>query len=125
MENIKALSTIKWITRILSAVIIAFGLPIYFGYGNPLPLINPEYSIYDNTWLAIFPLMFIGLGLGWRYEKTGGYLITVPILAGFIIGFIFNRDLSPHMIIPFFIGALYLFTGYAKGKIRYQDTKET
>jgi hypothetical protein len=46
---------LKWITKILATAIIVFGLPFYFGYGNPLPFINPEYSIWDNTWLTVFP----------------------------------------------------------------------
>jgi len=42
MKNYKFL---KWSTRILALVIIIFGLPFYFGYGNPLPFLNPEYSV--------------------------------------------------------------------------------
>lgn len=105
---------LKWITRILATAIIIFGLPFYFGYGNPLPFINPEYSIWDNTWLTVFPLMFIGLGLGWKLPKVGGLLITIPILVGFILGIIVEGDISLHMFIPFIVGVLYIVTGYTK-----------
>ncbi len=54
---------LKWISRVLATALIAFGLPFYFGYGNPLPFMNPDYSVYDNIWLVIFPLMFIRLRL--------------------------------------------------------------
>ena len=107
---------LKWITRILATVIIILGLPFYFGYGNPLPFIKPEYTIWDNTWLTVFPLMFIGLGLGWKLPKTGGLLITIPILSGFIIGLAIERGLSLHMFIPFIAGVLYIITGYTKVK---------
>ncbi len=109
-------SILKWIARIFAATIIILGLPFYFGYGNPLPFINPEYTVWDNTWLTVFPLMFIGLGLGWKFEKIGGFLITIPILIGFIIGLIVEGDLTLHMIIPFLIGLLYIFVGFTKEK---------
>jgi len=54
--------------------------------------------------------MFIGLGLGWKFEKTGGFLVSIPILIGFIIGLIFESDLSLHMIIPFLTGVLFIIT---------------
>ncbi|MFA7710652.1 MAG: hypothetical protein WCY30_06070 [Candidatus Neomarinimicrobiota bacterium] len=110
-------SIIKWTARILALIVIGFGLPFYFGYGNPLPFINPEYTIWDNTWLTIFPLMFIGLGLGWKFEKTGGFLVSVPILIGFVIGLIFESDLSLHMIIPLLTGVLYIISGFTKENI--------
>ncbi len=105
---------LKWITRIVATAIIVFGLPFYFGYGNPLPFINPEYSIYDNTWLTVFPIMFIGLAIGWKWPKVGGLLITIPILFGLILGIIVRGGMPTHMVIPFIVGVLYIVTGYAK-----------
>ena len=87
-------------------------MPFYFGYGNPLPFINPEYSLWDNTWLTVFPLMFIGLILGLKFPKIGGFLVAIPILFGFILGFIAERDLTLFMLIPFVVGILYIMTGY-------------
>ena len=105
---------LKWITRIVATAIIVFGLQFYFGYGNPLPFINPEYSIYDNTWLTVFPIMFIGLAIGWKWPKVGGLLITIPILFGLILGVIVRGGMPTHMVIPFIVGVLYIVTGYAK-----------
>lgn len=109
---------LKWVTRILATAIIIFGLPFYFGYGNPLPFINPGYTIWDNTWLTVFPIMFIGLGLGWKWPKIGGSLIVISILSGFIIGLIVRGDISKHMLVPFTVGILYIIVGYAKVKQR-------
>ena len=78
---------LKWTTRILALAVLLFGLPFYFGYGNLLPFINPDYTVWDNTWLSIFPVMFIGLAVGWKYEKIGGFLITVPLFIGFFYRF--------------------------------------
>jgi hypothetical protein len=112
----RSYQVLKWTTRILAAAIVIFGLPFYFGYGNPLPFINPEYSIWDNTWLTVLPLMFIGLGLGWKWPKTGGLLITVPILLGFILGLIVRGGMAVHMLIPLIVGTLYLVLGCAKAR---------
>ncbi|HBN94748.1 MAG TPA: hypothetical protein DDZ66_00480 [Firmicutes bacterium] len=112
----RSYQVLKWTTRILAAAIVIFGLPFYFGYGNPLPFINPEYSIWDNTWLTVLPLMFIGLGLGWKWPKTGGLLITVPILLGFILGLIVRGGMAVHMLIPLIVGTLYMVLGCAKAR---------
>ena len=109
---------LKWTTRIFATAVIIFGLPFYFGYGNPLPFINPEYSIWDNTWLTVLPLMFIGLGLGWKWPKIGGLLITIPILIGFIIGVNIREGIAVHMFVPFIIGILYIILGYSKVRQR-------
>lgn len=103
-----------WAARGLALVVLLIGLPFYFGYGNPLPFINPNYSLWDNIWLTVFPLMFIGLALGFKYEKIGGYLVTIPITVGLLLGFIVERDLSMHMFIPLIAGVLYLLSAYSK-----------
>ncbi len=105
---------VRWTARILATAIILFGLPFYFGYGNPLPFIKPEYSLWDNAWLSIFPLMFIGLGLGWKFEKIGGFLITIPIIFGSLLGLITHNAMSVNMFIPFIVGLMYLWSGYIK-----------
>lgn len=108
---------LRWVVRILALFIILFGLPFYFGYGNPLPFINPNYKFTDNLWLSIFPLVFIGLGLAWKNEKIGGYLVTIPILSGYILSVIAGEGLGAGpMIFPLIIGILYLVLAYNKNK---------
>ncbi len=111
----KQLRTLTWVIRILALVVLLFGLPFYFGYGNPLPFINPEYTVWDNLWLSVFPLMFIGLGLGWKYEKIAGYLIVIPLFLALVVGFILERELVGPMLVPLALGGGYLFLGYEKG----------
>ena len=110
----KNLKITMWVARIAALILILLGLPFYFGYGNPLPFINPDYLLWDNVWLTIFPLMFIGLGLGWKYEKIGGYLVSVPLLIGLIFALITEKELVTHMLIPLAVGLLYLVVGYSK-----------
>jgi len=110
----KNLKIMKWVARILAAIVILFGLPFYFGYGNPLPFTKSMYTLGENIWLIAFPLMFIGLGLGWKYEKIGGYLVTIPLVIGLLFGLIVKKELIWFMLFPLLSGILYLVRGYKK-----------
>jgi hypothetical protein len=114
--NEKYLKIIRWIARIVALTILLIGLPLYFGYGNPLPFSNPENTIFDNAWLFAFLLMFIGLGLGWKWEKIGGYVVVIPIAIATIIGSIFSEEigLPGSMFVSLIVGILYLIVGYKK-----------
>jgi hypothetical protein len=102
---------VKWSARILALAIMLFGLPFYLGYGNPLPFVNPEYTPWDNLWLTIFPLMFLGLALGWKYEKLGGYLVTISVGIGLISGLVLEGEFIFFMLVPLVAGLLYLAAG--------------
>ena len=71
-------------------------------------------SLWDNMWLTIFPLMFIGLALGLRYEKLGGYFVVVPVGVGLILGIVIADDFVVHMLVPLVLGVLYLVVGYGR-----------
>jgi hypothetical protein len=60
--------------------------------------------------------MFIGLGVGWKYEKIGGYLVTIPLTIGLIFGIIAEGELIWFMLFPLIAGILYLIVGYRKVK---------
>lgn len=112
---------LKWTARIYAAVILIIGLTFYFGYGNPLPFTNRNYSLWDNIWLSVFPLIFIGLGLGWKFEKAAGFLIVFSIMLGFILGSVVKKDFSMvnlpmPMIISLAAGFIYILSGYLKIK---------
>ena len=89
-----------------------FALPFYFGYGNPLPFANPDYSLWENVALAMMPLVFIGLVLGWKYPKVGGWLIVAAVATGFAVGFLTEANLSANLAVPLIPGILYLIDGY-------------
>ena len=112
--------TVRWIARISASIVVLFGLPFYFGYGNPLPFVNPIHSIMDNLWLTVFPLMFIGLILGWKFEKIGGYLVVAPITVGLVLNLLIYKELTYYMLIPLVIGVLYLTAGYGKATTKVQ-----
>jgi len=114
INNINYMKIIKWSARILALGILIFALPFYFGYGNPLPLAKPDYSLWENVALAMMPLVFIGLALGWKYPKTGGWLIIISVAIGFIVGFLTEANLSISLAVPIIPGILYLMDGYKK-----------
>lgn len=105
---------IRWSARIIALASLLFGLPFYFGYGNPIPFINPEYTLWDNVWLTIFPIMFLGLILGWKFEKVGGLLVTFPLAIGLLFGIFTQGELITHMLVPLIPGVLFLISGYSK-----------
>lgn len=108
------MKTIKWITRIVALLILGFGLLFYFGYGNPLPFAKADYSLWENVALAIMPLVFIGLALGWKYPKVGGWLIIISIAIGLIVGLLTEANISVNLAVPLIPGILYLIDGYKK-----------
>jgi len=108
------MKTIKWLARIISLMLLIFALPFYFGYGNPLPFVNPNYSLWENVSLAMLPLIFIGLALGWKYEKLAGVLIIISTLIIFLLGVITGSNLSANLLVPLIPGVLYLIIGYKK-----------
>ena len=112
--NGKQLKIVRWSARIIALAVILLGLPFYFGYGNPLPFMNPDYSLWDNVWLTLFPLIFIGLGLGWKYEKIGGYLVIIPIVIGLLLRLTTGAGFTINMLVPLISGVLYLFAGDKK-----------
>lgn len=108
--NPKTLNTIKWLARISGTAIFLFIFPFYIGYGAPLP--QAEYSFLENLWLIIMPLFLIGLLLGWKFPKIAGYLITIPIIAGFLVALIVWENITPVMATPLISGFLYLIYAY-------------
>lgn len=116
--NKRGVNTIKWIARILALCILIFALPFYFGYGNPLPFTNPNYSLWENVALTMMPLVFVGLALGWKYPKAGGFFTVIPIVIGFTVGFLTEANFSVNLFAPFVPGILYLVVGYNKNNKR-------
>jgi hypothetical protein len=114
IENMKI---IKWSARIIALCILAFALPFYFGYGNPLPFADPNYSLWENVALSMMPLVFIGLALGWKYPKFAGWLIIIATAIGFAAGLLTDANLSINLAVPVIPGILYLIDGYKKQSI--------
>jgi hypothetical protein len=108
----KTLSTIKWTARISGTLLFLLIFPFYLGYGFPIP--DATMSLVENTWLLITPLFLVGFIIGWRWEKIAGYLISIPLIIGWLIALITWEDPSIVMTMPFVPGILYLIYSYKK-----------
>ena len=97
--------------KILAVVVLLFGLPFYFGYGNPLPFIDASYSLYDNLWLSIFPIMFISLGLSLKHQLLAGKLLSIVLGIGFILSVFLGEGIPWPMLLPFLMGVFNWFLG--------------
>ena len=108
------MNILRWTTRILSLILLVIGLMFYFGYGNPLPFINSDYTLWENITLIALPLVFIGLALGWWREKIGGYLVIVPLLVSLVLSWITGDRFSMNLLVALIPGVLYLIVGYGQ-----------
>ena len=108
------ITVMKWFARIGALIILLIGLPFYFGYGNPLPFINPDYTLVENIGLTAVPIILLGLALGWKYEKLGGYMVSIPLILGFILSLIVKFSFPINMLIALIPGVLYLIVSYNK-----------
>jgi hypothetical protein len=111
----KQLIRVRWMARAGALLVLLLGLPFYFGYGNPLPFANPDNDAFDNLWLTIFPLMFLGLALGWKWERVGGWIVVASIVGGGVATiFLVGEFIPGPMYVPLLLGVLYLISGYRK-----------
>lgn len=104
----------SWTARIAGTAIVIVFLPFYFGYGNPLPFLTPGYTAHDNAWLTAFPLVFIGLILGWRYPRLGGAMVVLAIVGAQMVTFIMGYGLVMLMLAPLLVGVLFIVSGRNK-----------
>lgn len=112
----KTLNIIKWTARISGISFLIVFLPFYFGYGLPVP--SSEMSFFENAWLVIMPFFIIGLLIGWKWEKIAGFLITIPIFAGYSISLITFKSPTFVFLVPFVTGILYLIYSYKKKSVK-------
>lgn len=103
-----------WVARITGIAIVVLFLPFYFGYGNPLPFLNPDYTAHDNAWLTAFPFVFIGLILGWWYPRIGGAMVVLAIVGAQLVTVMAGYGLVPHMLTPLVAGVLFIVSARRK-----------
>ena len=100
---------IRWGGRIAALAILGFGLPFYFGYGNPLPFMNPEYGALENLWLTVIPVVFIGLAAGLFLPRLGGWLVIGSLVAAHALT-LARGEFMAAMLAPLVPAILFLLT---------------
>ena len=114
MSEKRSFRVLMWAARLYAGAVFLLGVLFYLGYGNPLPFIDPDYTLTENIWLLVLPLVLSGLILGWKWVRMGGWLITGPLFLGFLAGLFVDHEIPVPLLIPFSAGLLYLFLGYLK-----------
>ena len=91
--------TIRWVARVLSALLILVMLIFFVGEGlGPPSSASVPLSTADIVQLVLATIELIGLALAWRWEALGG---SMTLIAFIIQGIINPRTfLFPLLMIP-------------------------
>jgi hypothetical protein len=104
LKGVFEMTLLRWIARILSGLVIAFGVLSFLGDHRPFVTL----SMTDKIGLSVMGVILLGMLLAWRWERTGGLIIV----GGFVLLAIINQrilSLWAMWIIPF-IGVLFFIS---------------
>jgi cytochrome bd-type quinol oxidase subunit 2 len=106
---------IRWIARIWSVPILVYALLFIVGTAWNLATtgVADPHAVEDYPWTEVLPPIFLllsilGLGIAWRWERLGGTIAVVCLLAVVILLFIqtpITRNL-PHTAIPYLLSII-------------------
>ena len=110
---------IRWIARILAALMAAFiafmfvGNAVADGIGPLLKMTGRE-----SLMMLSFLVVFLGLILGWTQEKLGGWLTVIGMVLFYTLDFAFSGTLPRGVFFPLIAlpGVLFLVSGYGRKK---------
>jgi hypothetical protein len=88
----KGTIAIRWIARIMSALVILGILLIVIGEGGFNPF---EFTAIEGVMMVFFWIAFAGLIIGWKWPGLGGMVTITGILAFFIVQLIVQGNI-PH-----------------------------
>ena len=111
---------IRWVARIWSLPIIVYALIMFVGYswswlttGVADPHAVEDYPPIENLPPILLFLGVLGLGVAWRWERLGGVITLVFLLATFVLLCILTpiaRDLS-RSAIPYLLVLIVAIPG--------------
>lgn len=115
--NQKITQLIHWIARILAALMAAFIAFMFVGNAAADgigPLINM--TLRETLMMAAFVAVFVGLILGWKRAKAGGWLVVVGMVLFYLFDFAFSGTFPRGGFFPLIAlpGLLFLILGYSE-----------
>ena len=116
---------IRWIARIWSLPIIIYSLMMLTGYawswmttGQADPYAVEGYPPIEALPPILMFLGVLGLGIAWRWEKLGGAINLVFLLATLSLLLItrpithdFYRSMTPYIMIPYLMSIVVIIPG--------------
>ena len=102
-----SINILRWISRIISAIIIVFFLYMFIGetIGDYQSGKSQAVSNHDLLQLILMGIGLIGLGLGWIWELAGG---IIALIAFVWIGIVNPRTIPFPMLIFMIPAVLFL-----------------
>ena len=97
--NEKNTRIIRWIARIWAVLIAAIIAVIFIGHAiedgiGPAP----DLSLRDSLMMVAFFITWIGLVLGWKWERLAGYLILGGMTAFYLLNFAGSQNFHDFLI---------------------------
>ena len=111
----RVIRIIRWIARIWASLMVAFMLFMFAAHvieDGIGPLDN--FQIRDTLMMIFLIISVVGLAVGWKRERLGGWMAVGGMAAFFLIDFLFTGDfpLMITFLIVAFPGVLYLILSY-------------
>ena len=113
----KIIQIIRWIARILAALMVAFIAFMFVG-NAAADGIGPlfDLNVREILMMVSFVIVFLGLILGWKREKLGGWLVVGGIVLFYVFDFAFSGSFPRGPFFPMIAlpGILFLIAGYSQ-----------
>ena len=113
----KTIKLIRKIARIWSAVMAGMILLAFIANGFN-DGIGPIFhlTLRETLMMAAFMIVWLGLIMGWKWEKLGGFLIIAGMLVFYIFDYLFSGSFprGPTFLLIALPGFLFLICGYYK-----------
>ncbi len=113
--NEKGLKILLWIARVWAALMVVFMIFMLIAhlFGDEPGQVT---GLTIRDWLMIPSMIIsiIGLALGWKWERLGGWLAVGGMLAFYLFDFFFSGDFPRGItfLIIVFPGVLFLIHSY-------------
>ncbi|MFV1949313.1 MAG: hypothetical protein ACC633_05185 [Anaerolineales bacterium] len=116
--NEKTTRIIRWIARVWASLMAAMVAFIFIGDAVD-DGIGPIFSmtLRDSLMMAAFVATWLGLVLGWKWERLGGSLIVGGMAAFYLFDFAFTGSFTGGPLILMIVvpGFLFLLSSLARG----------
>ena len=113
--NQKIILVIRWTARVLAALMSAFIAFMFVG-NAATDGVGPlfDLNLREILMMFAFGVVFLGLLLGWKKEKLGGWLVVGGMALFYLFDYAFSGTFprGPFFLLIALPGILFLLVGY-------------